>query len=216
MTFPAARQPRIAIVDYGAGNTRSVYNAVRTLGYAKITVTADEDALATADAVILPGVGAFETCITNLRAKRLDEILFDATDGRRVPLLGICVGMQLLATTGEENGLHDGLGWIPGRVVRMASNADLRVPHVGWNTVVADPDQALFSRTPQDASFYFDHSYEYICDHADDEIAHCDYGKPVVAAVARDNVFGVQFHPEKSQKSGLKLLRGFFNMVSEC
>lgn len=216
MIYASGHQPRIVIVDYGVGNTYSVFNAIRALRYKKLKISADEADIMAADALILPGVGAFATCAANLRARHLDGILQEAVHGKGVPILGICVGMQLMATESAENGTHAGLGWIPGRVVRLDPPGGAAVPHVGWNNVTAYSGSPLFSRTPERSNFYFDHSYEYICDSPVDGIAHCTYGKPVVAAIARGKVFGVQFHPEKSQLAGLKMFRGFFNMVAEC
>lgn len=189
---------------------------MHTLGYKKLKISAEEADIKAADALILPGVGAFAACATNLRARRLDIILQEAVHVKGVPILGICVGMQLMATESEENGNHAGLGWIPGRVVRLDPPSGESVPHVGWNDVTPNSESPLFALTPDQPHFYFDHSYEYVCDARGDAIAHCTYGKPVVAAISRGKVFGVQFHPEKSQVVGLKMFRGFFNMVAEC
>jgi len=208
-------QPAIVVVDYDVGNTRSVWNALAALGYRKLKVSSDERVIHSADALILPGVGAFDACVRNLRDRQLDSILDEAVLVRKKPILGICVGMQLMATTSEENGIHDGLNWIPGRVVRLALPAGYPVPHVGWNDVQVHRPGALFSRTPEKPNFYFDHSYHYRCDKRF-ITASADYGSPVTAAIERDNIHGVQFHPEKSQTSGLKLFRGFFNAVSQC
>ena len=210
------KQPNIVIVDYGVGNTFSVSNVMRKLDYKKIRISANAREIIEADALILPGVGAFGACAANLRERHLDDILEEAVLGRHVPILGICVGMQLMATVGEENGQHSGLNWIPGRVVRLEPPGGEAVPHVGWNDVATTFDSPLFARTKDRSNFYFDHSYEYICDEQSDVIGLCDYGKPVVAAISRGKIFGVQFHPEKSQVEGLKLFRGFFNMVQEC
>ncbi len=208
-------QPHIVIVDYGVGNTHSVWNAISALGYRKLKISAAEKEIHAADALILPGVGAFEACANNLRERHLDAILGEAVLVRRKPILGICVGMQLMASVSEENGVHAGLDWIPGRVVRLEPPSGYPVPHVGWNDVRVQRESPLFSRTPAAPNFYFDHSYHYLCDPGD-VAARCDYGIEVTAAIARDNIFGVQFHPEKSQTNGLKLFRGFFNSVTQC
>lgn len=199
----------ILIVNYGMGNLRSVSNALRRLGYDH-RVSGDPADIAKADAVVVPGVGAFGEAMQNLRRANLVEALGEHVRARRKPYLGICLGMQLLAEDSEEAGLHAGLGWVPGHVRRLANRPDLRVPQVGWNTLKVRPDSPLFSRTPGEPSVYFDHSYHFVCDprHV---AATCDYGGEVVAAIQADHVFGVQFHPEKSQTVGLKLFRGFFH-----
>ena len=189
---------------------------MHTLGYKRVKISADEADIKVADALILPGVGAFAACAKNLRARRLDVILEGAVHSKGIPILGICVGMQLMATESEENGNNPGLGWIPGRVVHLDPSGGESVPHVGWNEVITNSDSPLFARVPDLPNFYFDHSYEYVCETQSDAIAHCTYGKPVVAAISRGKVFGVQFHPEKSQLVGLKMLRSFFNMVAAC
>lgn len=199
---------RVCIVDYRVGNLRSVENAVRRLGYdAKVSDSADD--VRRADALVLPGVGAFEPAMKQLLASGLVGPI-EGEIARKKPLLGICLGMQLLASDSEENGLHAGLGWVPGHVRRLRPPPGFGVPHVGWNDVrVHRADSPLFSRTGSGVHFYFDHTYHFECapEHA---VASCDYGVPVTAAVARDNVMGVQFHPEKSQAAGLRLMRGFF------
>lgn len=208
-------QPRIVIVDYGVGNTHSVWNAIKALGYSKLKISATEKDICDADALILPGVGAFEACVKNLRERHLDTILNQVVLVKKKPILGICVGMQLMATVSEENGSHAGLDWIPGRVVKLDLPAGYAVPHVGWNDIHQLRQDVLFSITPESPNFYFDHSYHYQCD-AEYITAKCDYGLSMTAAITRENIHGVQFHPEKSQTTGLKLFRSFFNMVTEC
>ena len=204
--------PTIVIIDYGVGNTHSVLNAIKFLGYNKITISDDEEKIKKADALILPGVGAFEECISNLQMRQLDSILNEAVISNKKPILGICVGMQLLATTSEENGLHNGLDWIKGSVKKINVPKPLAVPHVGWNDVKSKIDSILFNSNAENANFYFDHSYQFVCD--EQYIAgYCDYGTKIIAAVQKENIFGVQFHPEKSQTSGLKLFRSFFNSI---
>ena len=208
-------QPDIVIVDYGVGNTHSVWNAVKALGYRKVKISAVESDIAGADALILPGVGAFEACAHNLRERHLDTILNEVVLVNKKPILGICVGMQLMCTVSEENGAHSGLNWIPGRVVRLQLPLAYAVPHVGWNDIQCLQSDILFSRTAEFSNFYFDHSYHYQCD-IKYVTAHCDYGISVTAAISRENIHGVQFHPEKSQNNGLKLFRSFFNAVGLC
>jgi glutamine amidotransferase len=208
-------QPKIVIVDYDVGNIHSVWNAVAGLGYRKLQISAAEKDIHAADALILPGVGAFDACARNLRERHLDTILNEAVLVRKKPILGICVGMQLMATTSDENGVHKGLDWIPGQVIKLDLPAEYSVPHVGWNDVRLIRQSVLFSRTTEAPNFYFDHSYHYRCDPSF-VTACCDYGFQVTAAIERENIHGVQFHPEKSQTNGLKLFRGFFNAVARC
>jgi glutamine amidotransferase len=209
------RQPNIALIDYGVGNTHSVLNSIRSLGYRRLRVTKSEDEIMAADVLILPGVGAFDACMHNLQEYRLDQTLNEAVMVKCKPILGICVGMQLMALDSEENGLHAGLGWIPGHVVKLKLPAPLTVPHVGWNELALFRQTSLFARTDSTPHFYFDHSYHFQCDESY-MAAYCDYGIRITAAVVRDNVHGVQFHPEKSQTNGLKLFRGFFNAIEQC
>lgn len=205
----------IAIVDYGMGNVTSVQNALRQLGY-DAPITRDLHELAAAAAYILPGVGAFAVAMENLKKLGLVDVLNEQVMKRKKPMLGICLGMQLLADSSTEGGEHRGLGWVPGRVEELdGKRISLPVPHVGWNNCVglaATPE--LFQRIPEGSHFYFDHSYHFLGD-AQMILATADYGGPVVAAIRHNNVFGVQFHPEKSQSSGLKLLRNYLNFVKE-
>ena len=202
----------IVIIDYGIGNTHSVSNAIKYLGYKNLIISDDEKKIQKADALILPGVGAFEECISNLKNRKLDIILNEAVIINKKPILGICVGMQLLATCSEENGIHNGLDWIKGAVKKIIAPKPLAVPHVGWNDVITINENILFNRNIENSNFYFDHSYHFVCD--EKYIAgYCDYGTRITAAVQRENIFGVQFHPEKSQTNGLKLFRSFFNSI---
>lgn len=206
-------QPSIIIVDYGIGNTFSVENAIQHLGYRRCKISNMQSDILNADALILPGVGSFEACINNLRENQLDSILNEAVLVRCLPILGICVGMQIMASSSEENGTHIGLDWIPGKVKKLTLPKNYSVPHVGWNDVLPLNRDVLFSRTSEYPNFYFDHSYHYECD-STFVVAECDYGGPIVAAIQRENIYGVQFHPEKSQNNGLRLFRGFFNSIS--
>ncbi len=205
-------KPTIVIIDYGIGNTYSVSNAIKYLGYNKLIISDDEKKIHNADALILPGVGAFEECISNLKNRKLDLILNEEVIVNKKPILGICVGMQLLATNSEENGLHNGLDWIKGSVKKINVPKPLTVPHVGWNDVKSKNKNILFNNNSENANFYFDHSYHFLCE--EQYIAgYCDYGITITAAVQKENFFGVQFHPEKSQTNGLKLFRSFFNSI---
>lgn len=206
---PDAPTALVAVINCGVGNLNSVRNALAKLGADSLEASAPED-LARAQAVILPGVGAFPPAMRNLRAMGLDKALEREVLEKRKPFLGICLGMQLLADSSEEFGLTPGLAWISGRVERMPENG-VRLPHVGWN-VVTGRDPLMFARIPEQAHFYFDHSYHLACDNGDCA-AMGDYGAPFVAAVRKGNIWATQFHPEKSQLYGLMLLRNFLNTV---
>lgn len=201
----------IRIVDYGMGNVGSIANMVRKLGAAS-EVTSDPDEIATADSLVLPGVGAFDVAMDTLRSSGLIEPLERAVRARGVPTLGICLGMQLLASSSEE-GVSAGLGWVPGRVTRLVAegpDGPLRIPHMGWSTVVRTRAQTRVPALGADgARYYFVHSYAFRCDDPSDQLGESSYGHPFTSAVERDNVLGVQFHPEKSHRHGLALLADF-------
>ncbi len=197
---------RVAVVDYGAGNLRSAAKALLAAGATEVEITADPDRISSADRIVLPGVGAFAHCIGALRgADGIEEAMRAAViDGGR-PFLGICVGMQLLATEGHEHGVHAGLGWLPGVVRRLTpDDATLKIPHMGWNRVTAAPGS-----TAPEGDAYFVHSYRFDPDDAAAVKATTDHGGAFPAIVARDNMRGVQFHPEKSQAYGLAFLSGW-------
>jgi glutamine amidotransferase len=201
----------IVVIDYGVGNTHSVVNAVEFLGY-KVQVSNQESKIKQADALILPGVGAFEYAINQLKGYHLQNILSEQVLTNKKPILGICLGMQLMATLSEENGTFEGLNWIEGKVIKLDLPKGYHVPHVGWNGVKHPKDNALYQRLDTEPNFYFDHSYYYETD-SQFVTGACDYGKAITASIQKDNIFGVQFHPEKSQSNGLKLLRNFFKMI---
>lgn len=199
----------IAILDYGMGNRASVQNALTFLGHESV-VTQDAATIASATHLILPGVGAFGDGMKAIRERGLDQVMaHEIAKGK--PLLGICLGMQLLASKGEEGGLHDGLGFIPGIVRRLAAG-ELRLPHVGWNDVTPKVGESLLIGAEPHV-FYFVHSFALVPDDLQDVIATCEYGEPFVAGVRRGNVMGVQFHPEKSQGSGLGVLKNFLSIT---
>ncbi len=199
---------RIAVVDYGAGNLRSAARALAAAGASDVDVTSDPARIASADRIVLPGVGAFAQCITALRqASGIEAALADAVQRRRVPFLGICVGMQLLASEGHEHGVHSGLGWLPGKVTRLTpDNPALKIPHMGWNQVSAANGSGL-----AEGDAYFVHSYRFDPDDAGDVRATSDHGGVFPAIVARGNITGVQFHPEKSQAYGLAFLKNWLS-----
>jgi len=204
---------KIVIVDYGVGNVYSVYNAIAFLGYKKIKISALENDMREADSIILPGVGAFEEAIKNLESKNLIPILNEEVLIRKKPILGICVGMQMLTEGSYENGWHNGLGWIHGKISKITLPPEYSVPHVGWNDIIINYDSPLFRTDQHNRHFYFDHSYHFDADEKN-ILATCDYGINITAAIYSNNIFGVQFHPEKSQINGLKLFRNFFNITS--
>lgn len=195
----------IALIDYGAGNLRSVENALRAAG-GDPTVTADPELVARADRVVLPGVGAFAACMGGLEAiPGMIEAMDRAVLGRGAPFLGVCVGMQLLADAGYEHGRTAGLGWIGGDVRLMTPGADHKVPHMGWNDVVATRPHPLI--VPGEA--YYLHSFAFDVADPADRLATTDHGGAITAAVGRNTIVGVQFHPEKSQAYGLAFLARF-------
>jgi glutamine amidotransferase len=197
----------LALIDYGAGNLRSVDNALRAAGATDVSVTADPDMVARADRIVLPGVGAFAACMGALSAiPGMVDALNRRVRDEAYPFLGICVGMQLMADAGEEFGRHPGLGWIPGTVAKLEpTDPEIRVPHMGWNDVTLRTPHSLI--VPGEA--YFLHSFAFHPAEAADLAAVTEHGGQVTAAVARDNLVGVQFHPEKSQAYGLALLARF-------
>jgi len=196
----------LALIDYGAGNLHSVENALRAAGAVDVAVTADPDLVRRADRIVLPGVGAFGACMGALSTiPGMVEALGESVRGAGRPFLGVCVGMQLMADAGEEFGRTPGLGWIPGVVAKLEpADPAARVPHMGWNDVAPTAPHPLI--VPGEA--YFLHSFAFTAGAAD-TVAMTDHGGPVTAAVARDTMIGVQFHPEKSQAYGLAFLQRF-------
>jgi glutamine amidotransferase len=214
----------IAIVDYGSGNLRSAAKAferaVREAGLAEdVAVTTSTDAVAAATHIVLPGVGAFGDCRRGLDAvPGMIDVLTETVIGRGRPFLGICVGMQLMANAGHEHGDHPGLGWVPGDVVAIdgrASAADiglpggLRVPHMGWNDLAIIHPHPLLEGIAPGSHAYFVHGYHFVCREPRHALAGIDYGGHIVAMIGRDNMVGTQFHPEKSQATGLRLIANF-------
>jgi imidazole glycerol-phosphate synthase subunit HisH len=199
----------VALVDYGAGNLHSVENALRRVG-AEVRVTSAPEVLRTAERIVLPGVGSFKACASGLHAiPGAVEAMRERVFVGGAPFLGICVGMQLLATTGLEHGETPGLGWIAGTVRPIEpSDPSVKVPHMGWNDVVALP-HARRHEVIEAGEAYFLHSYHFKPRHREDALAMTDHGGGLVAAVGRGNILGVQFHPEKSQAYGLGLLARF-------
>ena len=200
----------LALIDYGAGNLHSVHNALKAAGAGDIRVTADPDVVAKAERIVLPGVGAFAHCMEALSA--IDGMIAAMEQRVRVevtPFLGICVGMQLLADAGVEHGSTRGLGWISGTVRAIAPAPDLKIPHMGWNDVAPRDGAPLIER----GEAYFLHGYHFDAADAEDVLATSDHGGALVAAVGRDNIMGVQFHPEKSQTYGIDFLKRFLEWM---
>lgn len=207
----------IAIVDCGSGNLRSAAKAFERAAAeagrnVRIVVTSDPEIVRSADRVALPGQGAFAAVLRGVESQPgLREALEEVAMVRRHPFLGICVGMQLMATRGLEHGVYAGFGWIPGEVVPLTpSDPSLKVPHMGWNDLLVGRSHPLFAGV-EAAPMYFTHSFALFPSRNEDVAALVDHGGAVVAAVARDNIAGVQFHPEKSQSAGLRLLANFLD-----
>jgi glutamine amidotransferase len=208
----------VAIVDYGAGNLRSAEKALAKAAgdSASVVVTSDPDAVRKADRVVLPGVGAFADCKRGLDAlPGMVEALDEAVIKGGKPFLGICVGMQLMASVGVEFGEHKGLDWIEGKVVALdPADRSLRIPQMGWNDLkLADVRHPALADTHTGDHAYFVHSYHFVAERPTDVLATVDYGGPVTAIIGRDNLIGVQFHPEKSQHVGLALLARFLKWI---
>lgn len=197
------------IIDYGMGNLRSVEKAVEAVG-GRPTITQDPDAVRKAERLILPGVGAFGDAMQNLRQSGLDKAICDSVRAGK-PLLGLCLGLQLLFTQSEEFGSHDGLNLIPGKV-RKFEEPGLRVPHVGWNQIEGTLPNPLLAGIPEGSYFYFVHSFYVEPDRAEDILRLTSYGRRFCSIACRDKVWGAQFHPEKSQETGKRLLRNFMSV----
>jgi imidazole glycerol phosphate synthase, glutamine amidotransferase subunit len=204
--------PQVFVIDYGMGNILSVLSAVRFLG-ATAEVTSDPESVARAAKLILPGVGSFRRAMESLRASGLDRAIHHAVHND-AKLLGICLGMQLLGTVGTEDGETEGLGLVNQRVDAFSPGelAGRKVPHIGFSPVKAAPGARLFAGLPAEADFYFVHSYRMAPDIPDTVVSSCEHGVPFAAAVEKGNIFGTQFHPEKSQTNGLLLLRNFLRL----
>lgn len=199
----------ITIVDYGVGNIAAVLNMFDYLGV-EARATGDSAEIAAARKLVLPGVGAFDKAMRTLRERGLIGALNHAVLERRAPVLGVCLGMQLLARRSEE-GVEAGLGWLDADVRRIRTDGDhrIKVPHIGWSEIETTGNSSLFPRGDAPERFYFVHSFHAVCDRAEDVAARIDYGGPLVCAVVRGNIHGAQFHPEKSHRFGMRLLRDY-------
>ena len=206
----------IAVIAYGSGNLRSAAKALETAANnintsSKIAVTSDPKTIKQSDKLVLPGQGSFRDCYLGIKKiPGLDETLNEFVLEKKKPILGICVGMQLFAKTGYESQETKGFGWIDAEVRKINNmNKKLKLPHMGWNEIELKKDCFLFSNIKNKSHVYFIHSYEFMTKQKDCVVATTNYGRPIIVAVVKENIFGTQFHPEKSQKNGLKILENF-------
>ena len=210
------KKVKTALIDYGSGNLQSAYKALELAGNYrkknKIFITSKSKDLLDADKIVLPGVGTFSDCMNGLKSlPGMIDILNEIVLQRKKPFLGICVGMQLLAMEGKEKGNHKGLGWIKGKVVKIKKNKKIKIPHMGWNTVKIISKHPILKRKKFES--YFVHSYNFICQDKKNVLATCDYQQSITAIVGKENIIGTQFHPEKSQKIGLEILKNFIRWI---
>lgn len=203
----------LAVIDYGAGNLRSVVHALNYLGVESMRIVHTAHGLRGADKIILPGVGAFGAGMQKLHEQNLVQPIIDALH-TGVPYLGICLGMQFLFDTSDEMGVHKGFGLLPGRVTRFPERDSLKVPHMGWNNLTPTRPSPLLKGIDSESYAYFVHSYYCIPDDPDDTLINVCYGDDFCAGIQHENIYGVQFHPEKSQKTGLQLLTNFLEMAA--
>ena len=203
----------ITIVDYSSGNISSVINSFKEVckNKCKINVSSDLKIILSSDKIILPGQGSFKSCMEALnKIKGLNETLNQFVFDQKKLLLGICVGMQMFADVGYEGTETKGLGWISGKVSKIDNqNGKFKLPHIGWNEIIITKESNIFNNIENKSHMYFVHSYEFLTKQKDCVVATTNYGNSIIVAVAKDNIFGTQFHPEKSQKNGLKLLENF-------
>ena len=205
----------IGVIDYGAGNLRSVLNAFTALGQDPFVIQKPSE-LARASGIVLPGVGAFGKGMAKLKQLDLIEPLNEAVLVQKKPFLGICLGLQFLASVSREQGEHKGLAWLNGTVeVIVPASPQYRIPHMGWNNVALKRTTPLFEGVSQMPTFFFVHSYQLVLERDDARFvtSTCDHGTTIIASVQKDNIFGVQFHPEKSQADGLCVLKNFVNLI---
>ncbi len=203
---------KTAVIDYGMGNIDSVKRAIEECG-GNVVVTDKSDVLEEVTHIVLPGVGSFADGMKNIIARDLFRILHKQVIMNKIPFLGICLGMQLLAGNSLEDGNTKGFGWIEAEVIKLVpNNPDIKVPHMGWNEVIFQKPSVLSEGIPKGKDFYFVHSYHMLCRNKSDILATTDYCGNFVSAICKDNIFGVQFHPEKSQRYGMKLLANFLSI----
>ena len=205
------KQTRIAIIDYGMGNIQSVKNAFELLN-CQVQITDDLTDVINIDGLVLPGVGAFGQAMLNLKEKKIINPLKQAVLEKNIPILGICLGMQLLSDKSEERGYNQGLSLIPGEVCKIPDLKGYRLPHVGWNDIQIKNKAPLFTDIADKSSFYFVHSYQFLCDEKY-ITATAEHGCLINAVVQSNHIFGIQFHPEKSQQKGLHLINNFIDYI---
>jgi imidazole glycerol-phosphate synthase subunit HisH len=199
----------ISIIDYGVGNLASIKNMLKKAGFESV-LASDEDSVHKADKIILPGIGAFDHCMIQFNESGLRELVTRKVIQDKTPLLGICVGLQMLMENSEE-GTEPGLGWINGKTIKFKKDllGDLKIPHMGWTNVEISKESALTENLGDQPRFYFVHSYYVQPENKSDELLSANYGYDFTAAISRDNIYGAQFHPEKSHKYGMKILENF-------
>ncbi len=201
----------IGIIDYGMGNLLSVFNSLEYLG-AEAEIISDPVKIGSMERIIIPGVGAFGDCMRNLTEKGFVESLNEFALARKKPVLGICLGMQAMATRSFEGGEFKGLGWFDAEVVKIIpDDPKLKVPQIGWNNIIRKKEHPILTGIPESPDLYFVHSFHMRCNNREDLLAVCDYGGEVTAAVSKGNICATQFHPEKSQDYGLKILKNFLS-----
>lgn len=201
---------RVAIIDYGMGNIKSITSTLKFLGVDEVLVSNNYDELKNTEKIILPGVGSFAKAMSKIIENKIDEKLFDLVKIKKKPLLGICLGMQLLCNSSTEDGISKGLALINAEVTKFEKQ-DIKIPHVGFNQVSKNNNSILFKNIKDNADFYFTHSYKVLT-YENINQSTCNYGQPFVAAFEFENIFATQFHPELSQNNGLQLLKNFLNI----
>jgi len=206
-------KPKICVLDYGSGNVKSVYNILKHLSY-DVVVSNEKSAIKNCSHLILPGVGSFGSAMEKIVTRLPIDCLENAVINNGKPFLGICVGMQVLADEGNEFNKFQGLGWIGGSVNKLSCGS-LPLPHVGWNEIIISQHKPIFEKLKDHKDFYFVHSYVFDVDQSEHILACTDYGKKFVSVVNKDNIYGFQFHPEKSQRAGMLMLNNFIKQQQQ-